>query len=257
MKRSDYLGAYTTPAEVPVLDGPLPRPLRSLHQIEITSRCNLRCAYCPSPKLGRPKVDMTRAHFERALAWVRHFVRAGTQVELNLAGIGESTMHPDFVDFVRLAREAVGWRVDLVFATNGVGYTEELVAAIVPYKPRVWVSLHRPEKAGLAVRWYEKHGLLGGVSTDPATNGFDWAGQVDWPISQRYTPQCMWLRHGFAMALADGYITACCLDADGSGIIGHLDDVIGTVANRPFKWCRTCHYEIAINGHDQRKEPTP
>src|ERR1044072_6043239 len=93
-----------------------PRPIESIHQIEISSRCNLRCVYCPSKDLdkpvadcgsGREKVDISMAHFERALEWAQQMHVRGTQGELALPGLGEALLHSDFVDFVRLAGAAL------------------------------------------------------------------------------------------------------------------------------------------------------
>lgn len=243
-----------------------PHKLAALHQIEITSRCSLKCVYCPSPSItsgkqpNRPAVDMNRATFERALSWVRHYVEAGTQSELNLAGIGESTLHPEFVTFVRLAREAVGPKVKLTFATNGIapgawgGHPDldAMIRALVPYRPAVWVSLHRPEKAARAVEAYRRAGLLEGVSADPSINANTWAGQVDWFVSQTTVEEpleCQWLRDSKAMVMADGRITTCCLDASGAGVIGHVvHNEIGDVYTKPYDLCRTCHQHIPVPG---------
>jgi hypothetical protein len=244
---------------LPVISRTFPLALTSLHQLEITSRCNLRCKYCPSPNLERPKLDMTLAAFERALEHVRYYVATSGQVELNLAGIGESTIHPDFVRYLELAREAVGQGVQLTLATNGLTAAaddgEALVEAMIPYRPCVWVSLHRPELARIAVKRYRKAGLLVGYSADPSINSNDWAGQV----SEDYKPEphqapmpCTWLRDGRAMVLADGRVTACCLDASGKGVIGHVDDEIGSLRTRPYSLCRTCHHDVSVAGYDQR-----
>src|SRR4051812_43206405 len=114
-------------------------PIRSLHQIEMTSRCNLRCRYCAHPKMPRAKMDMSAEHYALSLGWAKIYVQRGTQRELNLAGIGESTMHPDFVRNVHLAREAVGWKCRIVVTTNGVAVNEDMVKAIAPAKPAVFV----------------------------------------------------------------------------------------------------------------------
>ena len=242
----------------PVLDVAFPRPVVALHQIEITSRCNLRCVYCTSPQIvdgkfpKRPAGDMTRATFVRALEWVHHFTRQGTQEELNLAGIGESTLHPEFVDFVRLAREAVGPAVKLVFATNGLVVDESLARAIAPFKPEVWVSMHRPEKGGPAAEYLNNAGILGGISCDAGSPGGanDWAGQVKWkkPI---YKLPCQWLREGKAFVYSTGELGACCLDASGAGVIGHVNDTIGSVKSRPYGLCAGCYQEIGVAGYDQ------
>jgi len=67
--------------------------IQAIHQIEITSRCNLRCKYCVHPKMVREKGDMDRETYIKSLEWSAHFHKLNNQEELNLAGIGESTMH--------------------------------------------------------------------------------------------------------------------------------------------------------------------
>ena len=221
-----------------------PRVVTSLHQIEITSRCNLTCKYCPSPKLQRPKVDMDMATYKRALEWVNYYVLRGTQGELNLAGIGESTMHPDFVEYVRLARGAVGPGGRLVLATNGLLITDEMVAALKPFNPLIWVSLHRPEKAGPAIEVLKKYGLLSGVSGDPSYAAIDWAGQVEgWFVSAQ-KGVCDWLKSGWTMVMADGRLSTCCLDASGAGVIGHVNNQVGDAGVSPYGLCSGCHLSV-------------
>lgn len=238
----------------PVLHMQFPRAITALHQIEITSRCNLRCVYCPQRDIAdgkyahRAAMDMTTETFQRALHWVGRFVRQKTQHELNLAGVGESTLHPRFVEFLAMAREVVG-TTRIVFATNGLLASEELVAAMAPYQPRVWVSLHRPEKAGLALDVYKRHGLLEGVSLDPAVNANDWAGQVDWKRTGEEMP-CQWLREGKAFVLADGRIGTCCIDASGAGVVGHVADE-SLPRLQPYALCSTCYQHIDVRGYDQ------
>ena len=225
-----------------------PRAVTAIHQVEITSRCNLRCAYCPSRDItagkypNRAAVDMTRTTFERALAWVLFYARQGKQHELNLAGIGESTLHPEFIDFVGLARAALPTG-RLIFATNGLIHDEAMVKAIAPYAPEVWVSLHRPERAGPAIEVYKKYGLLHGISAHPATQANTWAGQVTWFDSSLPSP-CPWLRDGWVMVMADGRITTCCIDAQGLGVVGHVDDPLGAISLQPYALCKNCYQTI-------------
>lgn len=244
-------------AAIPKLKIAFPRRVASLHQIEITSRCTLRCPYCPQHRMAaghegfRLTEDMPRHYFERALEWTQHYYAAGTQRVLNLAGIGESTAHPEFVDFMRLAREALP-EAHITLATNGVGYGRELVEAIASYRPAVWVSLHRPDKGAEAVQWFQEFGLLEGVSIDPSTNANDWAGQVQWFHTNESFLPCAWLREGLVMALSDGRLTTCCLDATGAGVVGHLANPIGQVRVAPYSLCGGCHQEIGVEGYDQR-----
>lgn len=221
--------------------------VRTVHQIEITSRCNLRCRYCPSPNLPRPKQDISDEHFRAGVDLARFYMRRGTQHrELNLAGIGESTMHPQFVPFIEYARTKLGPSIDLLFATNGILFTDELAKAIAPFKPSVWVSLHRPEKAGPAVEIAKKYGLLKGVSNDPSLAAVDWAGQVDWHVSAPRRMQCDWVRGGWVMVMADGRLTTCCFDASGAGVIGMIGDDPETLFVRPYGLCKTCHLDVGV-----------
>lgn len=251
----------------PLLNIKLPRPVTSIHQIEITSRCNLKCPYCPHhgmPTATRPKIDMAEATFRRTLAWVAYYRNQGTQGELNLAGIGESTMHPQFIEWLPLAREAIGPNAKLVMATNGLLFTEEIARAAVKSNLRVSVSLHRPEKAGLAIAVANKYGVLEGVSADPSINPNDWAGQVDWTPAKTNQNRlaCPWIRSGWVFVLSDGRISRCCLDADGSGVFADVQDPIpgdvphhahkGELLTSPWKLCATCYQDINIVGYDQK-----
>lgn len=219
-------------------------PIHDVHAIEITSRCNLRCSYCPSPKMGkvpgfRAQLDMTDDIFDAALDWVRFFVRHGTQGELNLAGIGESTMHPRFVDYVRKARATMGASGRLCMATNGLLMTEKLAQELKPLNLRLWVSLHVQQKAKPAVEILRRHGLLEGISTDPTTNSNDWAGQVESEDSGFRIP-CPWMR-GWAFIMADGNVASCCLDATGQTVLGHVKTSSPQAfRNQTSKLCRKC-----------------
>lgn len=230
-----------------------PRPVQEMHQIEITSICNLRCQYCTWPKMPRPKQHMDRETYEKALGWVKHFQRKGTQGELNLAGIGESTLHPDFVEYVARAREVLGDDIRLVIATNGLLMTEEMALALKPYNIRIWVSLHRPEKAGPAIEILKRVGLYNGASADPSVSAIDWAGQVEYHVSAP-PAACDWLKSGWVMAMSDGRVTTCCLDSTGEGVVGTVDDDPNGVELQPWKLCDGCHLVPPIAEKVQTQE---
>lgn len=228
---------------------PYPRPIASIHQIEVTTHCNLRCKYCPYPKQeqlrNQAKMHMEWFVFERAMKWAQRL--NGNRDELSLTGIGEALMHPEFVRMLAYAREKLPEN-PLVFSTNGILLSDELCREIAPYRPMIFVSLHRPEKAGHAIEAARRHGLLAGYNPSPATSAFDWAGQVDWFVSAPATP-CEYLRSGWAVVLVDGRITTCCLDASAKGVVGHVDDPIESLSRagtglKPFELCASCHMTI-------------
>jgi hypothetical protein len=233
-------------------------PIRAIHQIEMTSRCNLRCKYCAHPKMERPKVDMDDRTYAKSLWWASQLHGR----ELNLAGIGESTMHPEFVRNVFLAREAVGPDTQLSLATNGLLMTPEMARAIAPTGIRVWVSLHRPERAGFAVEALKAAGILVAVSADAAIEAVNWAGQVDWFVStsQKGT-ECPWVKPGKVFILADGRVARCCFDATAEDVLGTVDDDLLTLSTSPYKLCASCHHDVGIpiptHVYDLRRNEAP
>lgn len=229
-----------------------PRPVRDVHQIELTTRCNLRCHYCPHfPELPREKVDMTWDVYLAALDLVRHFVRVGTQTELSLTGIGESMLHPRFIEAVAEARVAIGPSRMLTLTTNGLLLDDDVARSIAPFRPSVFVSLHRPEKAAFAVEVAKRHGILAGINNSFATASFDWAGsQKNWtPIRSAPKIKCEYLRSGWAVVLVDGRVATCCLDADGSSVVGDVWTDPAKLLLAPWKGktgngCESCHMEV-------------
>lgn len=201
---------------------------------------------------------MTRPTFLRCMEHVEHFVKQGTQAELNLTGVGESQLNPEFDDFCKIARETVDRaggrdRVLILITTNGIHMTDEAASKLAALGIGVFVSLHRPEKAGLAVEHCKRHKILLGVSNDPSIAATTWANQVPgWFISAKPGRECPWIRKGLAFARSDGFVTSCCLPADDSGNVAHVDDPVGSLLTKPNeKLCRSCDQEISVTGYQQ------
>jgi hypothetical protein len=190
---------------------------------------------------------MSEDVFRATLKWAAFFKNAsGGQRELNLAGIGESTIHPEFVRFVHIAREVMGFDTMLALATNGVNMTDELARAIAPSGIRVWVSLHRPEKAGPAIESLKRAGILNGVSADPALHATDWAGQVKWFNSVAVRRECKWVKGGLVIVHADGNVSRCPLDASGIGVFANVGDDLTNFQTSPYELCRTCDQDVGV-----------
>ena len=222
-------------------------PIRRIHQIELTSHCNLRCQYCTSPHLQRPKVYMREDHYKIALQWAARCVQRYGQDELNLTGIGESTMHPDFVRFAFMARDAVGWECNIVFTTNGLLITEDMARALQPSGIKAFVSAHRPEKAGPAADILKRHGMLLSVSFDPMMGAINWAGQVEWEgVVKAPQRECFWVKQGRAIVLADGRLSRCCLDSTGAGVFGRITDNFEDLATSPWHLCHSCDQDVGV-----------
>ena len=217
-------------------------PIRSIHQIEMTSRCNLRCGYCPSYRLPRPKMDMDADTFELSLRWARYFWEVNRHPELNMAGIGESTLHPEFVRYMHRAREVMGPEVNILLATNGLLMDDAMAQAIKPMRPSVYISLHRADKAAKAVEACKRAGILVAVSCDGALESTNWAGQVDWPVTTRAMgSECNWVSEGKLIVFADGRVSTCSFDASGAGVIATVTNDLTAFATRPYALCAKCH----------------
>ena len=110
--------------------------------LEISNRCNLRCAFCPGTK--RPERSMTEAEFSALLPKLRPYTDF-----LYFHLMGEPLCHPLLGRFLTLAGEA-GFRV--ILTTNGTLLPRRQALLLAsPALHKVNVSLHAFEANDLAV----------------------------------------------------------------------------------------------------------
>lgn len=224
-------------------------PIREIHEIELSSICNLACKYCPHPKLQREKAHMAWETFERTLEHVAYYVRQGTQGEVSLTGIGEAILYPRFVEAVFRVRETIGHR-NLVLATNGVAMTPEIAETLSKLGVITFVSTHRPEKAGPAWEMLKKAGAFGGLNTAFVDSSIDWAGQVKWHVSGK-VHECTYLGAAWAVVRQDGSINACCMDAHSKHKLASVWDEPGTLLTRAIGLCANCHLSVPAHMREE------
>lgn len=217
-------------------------PVREIHEIELSSICNLACKYCPHPRLERAKEHMSWETFERTLEHVSYYVEKGTQSEVSLTGIGEAILHPRFVEAVFRVREVIGGR-QITLATNGVALTPDIAEVLARLRVVTYVSTHRPEKAGVAWDMLKKHGAITGLNTAFVDSSIDWAGQVKWHASAP-RGNCNYLGLGWAVVRQDGSVNACCMDAHGKHRLASVYDEVGSLMTRPIGLCANCHLSV-------------
>lgn len=125
----------------------VPPPAPTALLIGLTNKCNLRCDFCfhagndiPT-ELRRPRGLMTADRFaaivDQARGWCTH---------LHFGLFGEPTLHPRFLDFVRLAVEA---QLTVAIFTNGTLLDAECARELVAIGPAsVTFSMegHTPEE---------------------------------------------------------------------------------------------------------------
>lgn len=218
--------------------------LRNIHQIESTSCCNLKCRYCPHHELRREKMHMSWETFIRTMEWVLYFrERNGKQIEIALTGVGEPFLNPRLPDMIEYCRKNCP-ESDITVSTNGIPVTEELADKIKEYEPKVFVSLHVPEKAVKAIEILAARGIFEMSNDKFNTLSNNWAGQVDWPVGAEHGV-CGYIGGGSGVVLSDGRIVRCCMDAHGLGVIGNVYEAPREdLMVNPFFLCETCHMVV-------------
>lgn len=97
----------------------------ALLEIEPTTRCGARCAFCPRGALARPGGEMSRDGARRiAAATAPSAPRA-----VLLSGFGEPLLHPDLPGIVRELRAPLSSLIGVV--TNGEELSEGLAGALI------------------------------------------------------------------------------------------------------------------------------
>ena len=216
--------------------------VREIHEIELSSICNLACVYCPHPKLQREKAHMPWETFERTLEHVAYLCKAGTQGEVSLTGLGEAILYPRFVEAMWRVRNLIGDR-ELILSTNGVDMTPELARELASARVGVYVSLHRPEVAAPAMEMLRAAHCPMGTNVGFVDSALDWAGQVDWHVSAPRA-MCGYLSRGWAVVRQNGSINACCMDAHDKYRVASVWDEPGTLVTHATGLCSSCNFYV-------------
>ena len=92
--------------------------------VELTNYCNLACPYCSSPLKLRPQGMMSSSTFSNLIRQVKE---CGTPW-VALCGNGESTLHPEFSNYVRQLAKATKF---LSVTTNWQRVDEEIICSVL------------------------------------------------------------------------------------------------------------------------------
>lgn len=217
--------------------------ITTINTIELSSKCDNSCVYCMAPLQHKYRqVGFMEWHiFKKAIEWTLFYARRGTQLELNLMGVGESTLHPDCIEMVRYAKTHLPFRQLLHISTNGNTLTADMARKLKQAGiSRMHVSGHKPRSIARALRILEDVGIPAGYSVDFMTHPNNWAGQVDW-FESRETYPCPWLGLGQVAVFSDGNIVRCCIDAFEKGVLGTVYDDLTKIEVTPFELCQRCH----------------
>lgn len=98
--------------------------------IEITNRCNYSCKMCPRTAMTREKLFIDPELFYKVVDEIYEFSKNTTIAKVDLYRLGESTLHPNFPDFLDYIT-----KLDKPFptqlATNGSRLDEKLIKNIM------------------------------------------------------------------------------------------------------------------------------
>ncbi len=132
-RRSDRIGAIRL-------------PVRRLH-LELTSRCNFACEFCPDGAMHRPRGSMPLPTVKRLLAEAGG---EGVARQVHFHVMGEPLLYPDLPDAVRSARQH---GMEAWVTTNGSLLSPALVTALRDAGlSRLIVSLQTPDRETFALR---------------------------------------------------------------------------------------------------------
>ncbi|OGW81895.1 MAG: hypothetical protein A3G33_05295 [Omnitrophica bacterium RIFCSPLOWO2_12_FULL_44_17] len=228
--------------------------------IELTNKCNIKCDHCPNGHVEVPMGYMDRATFLESLKYCNGYL------ELNWRG--ESILHPDFLEYVKLAIEYNG-SLNLGFHTNGLLMTKKLLQNLALNGLKwIQVSLHTPQSCfkykeivewnrGLKNSLYiyadvdntreELTAISCGLSRDMfhKDNISNWAGyltdyRVIYPEAEKRAQECLFIKEDKFIVAWDGRVNACCWDFKQYHNLGKIWEFDSIRHKPPYELCKHC-----------------
>ena len=226
--------------------------IATINSIEVSSLCDNACEYCPCKEQGNHRLVglMPVEVFQKAIEWVSYFCKKGTQLELNLFGVGEPTLHPKIVEMVAYARAMLPFKQLLHLNTNGNRMTEDLALKLMDAGiSQIDITGHDHRATAKTIKIFQKVGIKFNISYDFVFHPNNWAGQVpDWFAADYNLGDCPWLSRGQAMVMSDGSLTTCCIDAFGKNVFGTIHDDLSTMEINESNLCGKCHHTVPQRG---------
>lgn len=218
-----------------------------IYQIEVSNLCNLTCGYCPHPRQHRPKGLMSEEIFEKSIELL---IRCG-QKKAFLHNFGEPLLHPGLSCFIE---KAIRRGVVCSFFTNGMLLEKDSISRLVMAGlGEICVSGHVPGEIERIQELIANEGLpikITDVFRPTKEGNHSWAGQV---LRQKVAftniqpesllPPCVFERENAVVVLWDGRINTCCIESEGEGVLGTVDDFLLNGLDytfQPVRLCSTC-----------------
>lgn len=236
-----------------------------IFQIELTSRCNATCSYCPHGNMSRKKIDMTDEMFEKALELIDrdNLWETFGNYHIELHSFGEPLLLGDrlFYFLNRMKEEKLPWSL----STNGIlfGKNEEFEKKLLSYNGIIEISVENVNSKITLEDKYERINnflqlhkqlnsgtlvyLISYGNVDYKRFDVNYGPKIrksqyelhTWSEDDKPHSHCTFLQEDFFIIQSDGSIVGCCMDAEG-------ENKFGTVFNPTFeknkRWrkCDTC-----------------
>jgi hypothetical protein len=222
--------------------------LQTINSIELSSICNLACKYCVNrlmvSELTFKAGIMSDEVFNLSLSLLGKLVKAGTQREVNLNGIGESLLDPQLIERVIMTKKVMK-DLPVMFCTNGILMDKELARALKDTGiDRVDVSAHDAYHARKCADILTAVGMNGVISDGAIKSSHNWADQLEpeHRVHMNYTIPCHPIIGGHGYINSEGGLSPCCYDYRNLGEFGTVfDENIMDIEIKSFSLCKDCH----------------
>lgn len=204
---------------LPVRDCDAPPSSARIYQVELSSYCNMQCAYCPHPGMKRQKGHMTSDVLSACIDWIKE--TGGRRIVLH--HFGEPLLHPRLKERIEQVADS---GLEMQLSTNAL-LLDRAWPTLTSVQARiaVMVSVHQwidgTEDAYLAAieRWRRQ---ARGTNIDilEAYNLKEKRFTLhQWAAGQASTwdaSQCLFVRCNLCVVLWNGDIATCCVDHEGA-----------------------------------------
>lgn len=121
-------------------------PINKIY-LELTQRCNLQCKNCFRQNWTSPDTQMSQAIFDQILSSLNSIP---SLKEIILGGIGEPTIHPNFIEWVKQLPKK-----ELTVTTNAFYWKEETIQLLAERFDKIVISVDGLESTFFKIRNFE------------------------------------------------------------------------------------------------------
>ncbi|EDN71334.1 radical SAM family protein [Beggiatoa sp. PS] len=225
-----------------------------IYQIEISNLCNLTCNYCPHPTQRRIKGIMSNEIFLKSL----ELVQLCGQKQIYLHNFGEPLLHPLIYYFIK---ESVQQGIKVNFYTNGLLLDQSMLLRLVEAGlGEICISGHvrgELERVQKLIDYFAIPLKITNTFRPKKAVIHTWAEQVsqqnpkmDKDNTLNFKP-CIFERENAVVILWDGRINICCIDSEGNGVVGTVNDYLSGILNYTFKPISLCQNCNLMRGYEQ------